>query len=61
MACYSLLGMLANVPAQIAYKHEKISVLTPFAEAGRIITLILGFFLFSDTSLTTFSFALLSA
>jgi len=58
---FSVFWMIANIPAQIAYRQEKISVLTPFAETGRIITLILGFFLFANTSLVTFSFALVSA
>lgn len=53
--------MISNIPAQIAYRQEKISVLTPFAETSRILTLIFGFFLFSNTSPVTFVFALISA
>ncbi len=58
---FSLLGIFASNLSQYAYKNEKISVLTPFGETGRIITIILGFFLFSGTSTLTFFFALASA
>lgn len=58
---FSVLGIIASVLSQYAYKNEKMSVLTPFGEAGRIMTMILGFVLFTTTSHTAFAFALVSA
>lgn len=57
----SILGIGTGLVSQYAYKNEKVSVLTPFGEVGRIFTIVLGFLFFSGTSVSSFIFALLAA
>lgn len=57
----TLLGITSELMSQYAYKNKKISILTPFWEFGQIMTIILGFLIFSETSVTTFVFAIIAA
>jgi drug/metabolite transporter (DMT)-like permease len=56
----SVAGIVSGGVSQYAYANEKIGVLAPFGEMGRILTVIAGFALFSNTSLIAFGAALLA-
>ena len=51
-------GLVASFMGQYAYLNERIGVIAPFGEMGRVLTIVAGFFIFSGKSATTFVFAL---
>ena len=53
-----ILQIFSDLFEQFAYKNEKLSTLAPFWEFRSIITILLGFTIFQDTSLISFLFAL---
>ncbi len=53
-----VLQIFSDLFEQFAYKNEKLSTLAPFWEFRSIITILLGFIIFQDTSLISFLFAL---
>lgn len=53
-----ILQIFSDLFEQFAYKNEKLSTLAPFWEFRSIITILLGFIIFQDTSLISFLFAL---
>lgn len=57
----AILQIFSDLFEQFAYRNEKISTLSPFGEFRSIITILLWFLVFQDTSLLSFIFALLAA
>lgn len=53
----ALIGIVQDFFYQYSYKNEKIGILSPYGEFEAILTIILGFFLFSESSLITFASA----
>lgn len=57
----AILQIFSELLEQYAYKNEKISTLTPFWEFQSIVTILLWFIIFQDTSIVSFIFAFLAA
>lgn len=56
----SVSGILSSLAGQYAYANEKAGVLAPYSETGRLLTVVLGFFLFSNSPLVTLVSALVA-
>lgn len=54
----SVLSIISQLFWQYAYKNEKISVLVPYWEFESVFTIFVWFFVFSDSSLFSFIFAI---
>lgn len=56
----SVSGILSSSAGQYAYANEKAGTLAPYSETGRLLTVVLGFFLFSNSPLVTLVSALVA-
>ncbi len=56
----SLAGIGATLAGQYAYANERAGVLAPYSEAGRLFTILFGFFIFSNSSWITFLSAMVA-
>jgi len=56
----AILQIFSDLFEQFAYRNEKISTLSPFGEFRSIVTILLWFLIFQDTSFISFVFALMA-
>lgn len=56
----SLAGIGSSLAGQYAYSNERAGVLAAYSETGRLLTIVAGFFIFTNSSIVSFVSALIA-